>query len=184
MTGDRRRIAELDAPSLRRLRLRPCEDGAYADERVPLLDELLAIVPEHVTLVLELKDPRFAAPTSTHLRRLVDRLGERARDHRSLVSCSNRAVFARVREEAPGLLTCHVARGDPFGTAPADILVPSWHWLLVNPWYVPRAHARGQLVLPMDSQPNHRLRRWVALAVDAVLTNDPAGTRASLDRIR
>ena len=182
MTGDARRITELDAPGLRRLRLRAHVDGSAADERVPCLDELLALVPEHVPVVLELKDRRFADPA--RLRRLVDRLGARARERRAAVIAFDLGLLLRVRELAPGLVTGHIGLVDPFGTRQTDMLGPWWPWPLLNPLYVRSAHARRQRVCPLDPHLHRRLHRWLALDVDAVLTNDPAGTRALLEKLR
>lgn len=181
-TGDRRRITELDAPALRRLRLHAHSDGSCADERVPCLDELLALVPDDVPVVLELKDRRFAEPA--RLRRLVDRLGARARERRAAVIAFDLGLLVRVRDEAPGLVTGHIALTDPFGTSKTDMLGPWWPWPLLNPLYVRSAHARRQRVCPLDPHLHRRLHRWLALDVDAVLTNDPAGTRALLDELR
>jgi len=182
MTGDRRRIGEVDAAALRRLRLRAHADGSYADERVPCLEQLLAIVPDDVPVVLELKDRSFAEPA--RLRRLVDRLGARARERRAAVIAFDLGLLLRVRELAPGLVTGHIGLVDPFGTKQTDMLGPWWPWPLVNPRYVASAHARRQRVCPLDPHLHRRLHRWLALDVDAVLTNDPAGTRALLEKLR
>ena len=171
-----------DAATLRRLRLRAHADGSYADERVPCLEQLLAIVPDDVPVVLELKDRSFAEPA--RLRRLVDRLGARARERRAAVIAFDLGLLLRVRELAPGLVTGHIGLVDPFGTKQTDMLGPWWPWPLVNPLYVASAHARRQRVCPLDPHLHRRLHRWLALDVDAVLTNDPAGTRALLEKLR
>jgi glycerophosphoryl diester phosphodiesterase len=182
MTGDKRRITELDAGALRRLRLRAHTDGSCPDERVPCLDELLALVPDDVPVVLELKDKSFADPV--RLQRLVDRLGARARERRAAVIAFDLGLLLRVRALAPGLVTGHIGLMDPFGTHHTDMLGPWWPWPLVNPLYVRAAHARRQRVCPLDPHLHRRLHRWLALDVDAVLTNDPAGTRALLEKLR
>jgi glycerophosphoryl diester phosphodiesterase len=182
MTGDRRRIVDVDAAALRKLRLRAHIDGSCADERVPCLDELLAIVPDDVAVVLELKDRRFAEPA--RLRRLVDRLGARARERRAAVIAFDLDLLLQVRAVAPGIVTGHIALTDPFGTRHTDMLGPWWPWPLLNPRYVNAAHARRQRVCPLDPHLHRRLHRWLELDVDAVLTNDPAGTRALLDQLR
>jgi len=182
MTGDPRRIVELDARALARLRLRAHTDGSAADERVPCLDELLAVVPDEVPVVLELKDPRFAEPV--RLRRLLDRLGARARERGAAVIAFDLGLLRQVRALAPGVVTGHISMRDPFGAPEVDLLGPYWPWLLANPWYVPRAHARRQRVCPLDPHLHRRLHLWLDRDIDAVLTNDPAGTRAKLVELR
>jgi hypothetical protein len=54
--------------------------------------------------------------------------------------------------------------------------------LLVNPLYPWLAHRRGQLVAPLDPLPDRRLWLYKLLRCDAVLSDDPASTRAALRR--
>ena len=86
-------------------------------------------------------------------------------------------LLLQVRALAPGLVTGHIAITDPFGNRQTDMLGPWWPWPLLNPRYVNGAHARRQRVCPLDPHLHRRLHRWLALDVDAVLTNDPKGTR-------
>jgi glycerophosphoryl diester phosphodiesterase len=51
---------------------------------------------------------------------------------------------------------------------------------LVNPFYVVWAHANRQIVCPLDPNPDARLWYYKLLGCDAVLTNDPAKTRRTL----
>ncbi|MFO0632050.1 MAG: glycerophosphodiester phosphodiesterase family protein [Nannocystaceae bacterium] len=181
-TGDPRRVTELDRRALSRLRLRPHPDGSAADERVPLLEELVALAPAHVPLVLELKDPRLGEPRP--LQRLLAVLGDRARERRAAVIAFDLGLLLRIRERAPGLLTGHIASRSPWGNQHTDMLGPYWPHLLLNPCYVRTAHRRRQRVCPLDPGLHRRLRRYLALDVDAVLTNDPAATRAEIERLR
>src|SRR5262249_42032097 len=69
-TGDLRMVTDCAQAQISRLRLVADAEGRYLDERVPTLAELVARTPDHVPLVLELKDPRFAEPK--RLQRLLE----------------------------------------------------------------------------------------------------------------
>jgi len=149
---------------------------------VPSLAELVAATPDAVPLVLELKDERFAEPA--RLARLLDVLGARARERRAAVISESRPLLARIRASAPGLVIGHIGIRDPFGAKDTDMLGPWWPWLYCNPFYVRRAHARGQRVCPLDPHLHRHLAHHLAIDVDAVLTNDPRATRAEIERLR
>jgi glycerophosphoryl diester phosphodiesterase len=157
-------------------------DAAGGDHRVPLLEDLLATVPETTPVVLELKDPRFAEPA--RIARLVAILGARAESDRAAVIAFDARLLAAIRARAPGLITGHISTRDPLGDRACALLGPWWPLLYANPWYVQRAHARGQRVCPLDPHLHRHLPRWLAMGVDAVLTNDPRATRAEIDRLR
>lgn len=178
-TGDPRRVGQVTAAELGRLR---CHDdrGAGGREGIPRLSELLELLPDEVPAILELKDPALARPGP--LARLVRQLGARARERRAGVICFDRRLLRRIKATAPGLVTGHIALRDPLGARDVDLLGPWWPLLRLNPRYVKAAHRRGQRVCPLDPHihnPSH-LRRYLALGVDAVLTNDPRRTREAI----
>jgi glycerophosphoryl diester phosphodiesterase len=157
-------------------------DPAGGEHRIPLLEDLLAAVPATTPVVLELKDARFAEPA--RLDRLLAILGARAESHRAAVITFDARLLAAVRAGAPGLVTGHISTRDPLGDRACDLLGPWWPLLYANPWYVRRAHARGQRVCPLDPHLHRHLPRWLAMDVDAVLTNDPRATRREIERLR
>jgi hypothetical protein len=46
------------------------------------------------------------------------------------------------------------------------------------------AHARNQLVCPLDPTPDRLLRFYLWMGCDAVLSNDPAVTRKRIARLK
>lgn len=178
-TGRDQDVTSIDRAALGELRLL---DPAGGDHPVPLLADLLAAVPASIPVVLELKDPRFVEPE--RIARLLERLGDRAGERRAAVIATDAALLAAIRRRAPELVTGHISMRDPLGDRECDLLGPWWPLLRINPWYVRRAHARGQLVCPLDPHLHRHLRRWLALDVDAVLTNDPRATRRAIEAIR
>jgi glycerophosphoryl diester phosphodiesterase len=181
MTGDPRRIDGVSAAELRRLRLREHPDG-FGDERIPTLEELLDLVPDDIGLLLELKDPRFVTPTRA--RRLAEAIHERAEQGTVAVISFDYALVRAVERQLPRLITGCITKRNPLPTRSADLLGPYWPLLVLNPWYVRMAHALGKRVCPLDPGLHQRLARYLALDVDAVLTNDPAATRARIETLR
>jgi glycerophosphoryl diester phosphodiesterase len=181
MTGDARRIDGMPIAELRRLRLREHPAG-FADERIPTLEELLDLVPEDVGVVLELKDPRFGEPACA--RRLVDAIRERTRRGNVAAISFDYTLVCAVKEHLPRLITGSITKRNPLPTPSTDLLGPYWPLLVLNPWYVRMAHALGKRVCPLDPGLHQRLPRYLALDVDAVLTNDPAATRARIETLR
>jgi hypothetical protein len=54
----------------------------------------------------------------------------------------------------------------------------------MNPFYVMWAHARKQMVCPLDPTPDRLLRFYLWMGCDAVLSNDPAVTRKRIARLK
>lgn len=181
-TGDPRRVGQLSAAQLARLRV--CDGrGEGGREGIPRLAELLALVPDRVPVILEIKDPAIAEPNP--MQRLLDVLGDRARERRAGVIGFSLPLLRRLKARAPGLVVGHIAMRDPLGARDVDLLGPWWPLLRLNPRYVAAAHRRGQRVCPLDPhlhRPDH-LRRWLALDVDALLTNDPRRTRRAVEAL-
>ncbi len=180
MTGDPRRVTGVSLSQLRRLRLESKE--GLGGERVPTLAELVDQTPPDVVIVVELKDPMFRHPGP--LAQLLRVLGPRVAAHRAGIIAEDLGMVRSIKRQAPGLVAGHIAITRPHANASTELLGPYWPWLAINPAYVRRAHARGQRVCPLDPDLHRRLPRYLAMDVDAVLTNDPRATRALIERHR
>lgn len=152
----------------------------FAGERVPTLEETLALLPAHVALALELKTDRFLEPeVCCRLANALDRAGVRAR---AVVLSFSAARLAALHAAAPDIPRGFITLTRPYPAAEGELLGPFWPLLLLNPLYVAWAHRRGQLVCPLDPAPDSRLWLYKALRCDAVLTDDPAATARALGR--
>jgi glycerophosphoryl diester phosphodiesterase len=178
MFGDPRRVDAMTAADLGRLRM----IGGHGDEPLPTLDALLSVLPEHVVPMLELKDPRFAE--TPRIRRLVEQLGDRVPQRRVGVITEHLRLLRTVKRTAPQLVVGYIALLRPCGPSWPELLGPYWPILRLNPFYVALAHRRGQRVCPLDPGLHDRLARYLALDVDALLTNDPRATRARVEALR
>lgn len=183
MTGDPRRVNNVPLAEIQRLPIRSRFDADFPAERVPALTEVLATVPPAIILALELKDPQFGADPAAAAT-LATAIAERIAAHTVFVISFDLGRVLRVKEAAPECRGGHITLRNPLPTQPTEFLGPYWRLLALNPFYVRLAHRRGQWVCPLDPDLGRRLARYLALDVDAVLTNDPGGTRARLAELR
>lgn len=181
MTGQPGNIAELTLGEVKALPIRSPFDARFPEERIPTLAELLDLLPPEVLLALELKDPRFADPAWAA--RLARQLEPRAATG-DVVALSFELPFLQALHASDARVPLgHITLRWPFPTQPVALLGPLWMLLLANPTYVAWAHRRGKWVCPLDPAPHKRLRLYLRLGVDAILTNDPAATRALLTQL-
>lgn len=183
MTGDPRRVNDVSLAEIQGLPIRSRFDAEFPAERVPALTEVLATVPPAVLLALELKDPRFGTDPAAAAA-LVAAIAERIAAHTVFVISFDLGRVLRVKAAAPECRGGHITIRNPLPTQSTEFLGPYWTLLALNPFYVRLAHRRGQWVCPLDPDLDRRLGRYLALGVDAVLTNDPGGTRARIAALR
>jgi glycerophosphoryl diester phosphodiesterase len=157
-----------------------CGRKEFGEERVPVLSELAAILPSDVSLALELKTDRFLEPpTCERLVAELDRAG--VRDRTVVLSFSAARVLA-VHRMAPDVPAGWITLSRPWPPLETQLLGPFWPLLVVNPLYVWAAHHRGQVVCPLDPDPDARLWFYQLLGCDAVLSDNPETTCRALGR--
>ena len=147
---------------------------------MPTLAELAALLPADVALALELKTDRFLEPEIA--RRLVEELAAAGVLNRTVVLSFSLARVQAVQAVAPDLPIGWITLSRAWPRPGVQLLGPLWPLLLLNPLYPSLAHRRGQLVAPLDPTPDRRLWLYKLLRCDAVLSDDPASTRAALGR--
>ncbi len=152
----------------------------FAAERIPTLTELAALLPPDVALALELKSDRFLeSQVCQALVAELDRTGVRAQT--VVLSFSLPRVQA-VQAVAADIPIGWITLSRPWPLQGVQMLGPLWPLLLANPLYVRLAHAQGQLVCPLDPNPDARLGFYRRLGCDAVLSDDPGATALALGR--
>ena len=153
----------------------------FAAQRIPTLAELAALLPAGIALALELKTDRFLEPPVCRaLVAELDRTG--VRPQTVILSFSLPRIQA-VQAIAPDLPVGWITLSRPWPRNGAQVLGPLWPLLLVNPFYVRLAHRQGQLVCPLDPNPDPRLRLYLGLGCDAILSDDPGATASALQRL-
>lgn len=159
-----------------------CGMPGFEDERIPLLEELLAMVPADLVLALELKSDDFLDPAV--VQRLLARLREFNLLDRTIVLSFSFERMQAFRETAPSVPVGWVTCGSALPRPRVDLLGPLWLLLAANPLYPFLAHLAGQLVCPLDPSPDRRIWYYCVLGCDAVLTDNPAATGPILQRYR
>lgn len=158
---------------------------AWAGERVPTLEEILALARElDVVFYLELK-PQRGAPVGWIEQALVGEIHRAGAVESVAVLSFLPEVIARVRALEPALLTAlslnlsargAVERAESVG---ARMLTP--RRTLVTRRLVERAHELGLPVVPWTVNEPGEMRRMLALGVDGLITDYPARLVALLN---
>ncbi len=195
-------VVSLTAAEVRRARLRG-PDGTLSDERVPLLDEVLALVaPSRVELLLEVKGP--VPGVSVHWERGADgtvavpglryegleevvlaKVARAGLAARTTVMAFNPAVIELVHALAPRQRTAllveasQVAQAGARPEAAIDWAVKAGatdaglHQTLVNEAVVQAAHAAGLRLGAWTVNAEEAMRRLAALGVDVIISDRP-----------
>lgn len=173
-------VSDLTLAEIKKLRIRSEFDDLYPNERVPTLDELLDMTPGDVGLGLELKDPLFEQPA--YAQKLVDALPLGRLVGRVAVLSFVQARLdgvKRVASEVPTGIIC-LYRLFPF--CHTELIGPFWPLVYLNPLYAWLAHRLDKFICPLDDCPDRRIRWYVWIGCDAVLTNTPDSTIEAIKR--
>jgi glycerophosphoryl diester phosphodiesterase len=158
----------------------------FAGERVPTLDEVLALLRDRCVVDIEIKGAPAPYPG------IAERVVELLRQHRMLdqaiVISFHHPTVARVKELEQRLATgvlysCRPS--DPVGVARAagaDAILPQWTYCDAD--HVDRAHAAGLSVHPWTTSEPDVIRALLAMDVDSIASNHPDRVMAELDRAR
>jgi len=173
-------IADMTVEEIKALRtLDPA--GNPTDERIPTLQEVAAALPSQTALALELKTDRFLE--AEVCRRFAEELRRSkifARSFALSFSLPRLQSLQRAAEELPiGWISMSRLLPD----RQVELIGPFWPLVYFNPCYVAQVHRRGMFVCPLDPKPEKRLRHYLKLSCDAVISDNPAVTRAALDRL-
>lgn len=146
----------------------------FAGERIPILDEVIALLPPDRALALELKTDRFLGPAVA--RQLVSQLRAGGIFDRTVLLSFHLDYMQSVQQEAPDLPIGLISMTNPFPVKGVQLIGAFWPVLLINPFYVKMAHRNGQATCPLDPNPDKRLRWYKRMGFDAILSDDPGET--------
>lgn len=153
----------------------------FESERIPTLAETAGILPPGVALALELKTDRFLE--AEVCLRLIDELRTAGILERSLVLSFSLPRLQAVKAVAPAIPMGWITMAKLTPSPLPEVLGPFWPGVFLNPFFVSRAHHRGQLVCPLDPTPDGRLWVYKLLKCDALVTDNPGATLEALKRI-
>lgn len=177
------RVDQMTWDELRGLRARGNNHMAYPDARVPSLAEVLETLAAHTFIALELKAPAFTHRADCEL--LLKTLADYGGLGRVLALSFSRQALQCMEDAGAPFPLGFIAALNPVPPARYSLVGPWWPLLLLNPFYARICHRRGQVCAPLDPHPEPRLRYYLWLGMDALLSDDPGLTLqalADLDR--
>jgi len=169
------RVAELTLPQIKELDAGARFDVAFAGERVPTLEEVLAEVGQRLIINIELKpSTRGSGGLEEAVVAVVRRMGMLER-----VWFSSFKPYALywIRQQEPsvpcGLLYSPLTFGSRLlaPVTPHEALHP--HHSLVRESLVRRAHRRGLRVVTWTVDDEDKAKRFAEWGVDVIITNEP-----------
>lgn len=174
-------VRDYTLAELKQFRLKQPPERADVVESILSLRELLVFCNGAVPLALELKTDLFLQPRYARL--LTDLLAQFNMLEECAVISFNKARIAAVKQVAPSLAGGWITLNNPFPNQPTELLGPFWPLLLLNPFYIKKAHSMGKIVAPLDPAPEARLGLYQRIGVDVLLTDNPAKTLAALEKL-
>jgi len=148
--------------------------AGFEEERIPLLAETAAALPANVALALELKSDRFL--DEAICRKLVTELNQAGVLERTIVLSFSMQRILTVRKVETDMPIGLITMKKLFPPQGMDMVGPFFPILWANPWYVRSAHQRGMLVCPLDPVPEPRLKHYLRIGCDAIITDNSAVT--------
>lgn len=179
LANDRRRVEELAWAELAQVEL--AVPGRGRTGRIPLLEELLELVPATMALNLEIK--RHRAPAAEFADRLV---AEMAGRRRILVSSFDWEALAAVRRLAPAQPLAPISHEDGDGLLAAGGELGAWslhcHHRLATRRLLDSPRRAGRPVLAYTVNEARRARTLLRRGVRGVFTDHPAALIRALRR--
>ena len=176
-TGEVKDLSLKDLKSFRTLN----SQSLPTEYQIPSLIETLNILPETMTLALELKTDRFLEPE------VCKRLGSMLRENnvleRTIALSFSLPRLLALKNSIPEMPVGWISMTRLLPDKPVDLIGVFWPIFYLNPWYVSAAHRKGMFVCPLDPTPDSRLKFYIHKNVDAVLSDDPGKTRKLLDNL-
>lgn len=150
----------------------------FSNDTIPTLIELIQLTDGQTPLLLELKDPLFR--DRQYARRLIDTLDRLGMTERTAIISFEPAHVDTIAALCPTIPTGFITLSNPWPQRGVELLGPAWPLLLLNPFYVKWAHRNNSVVCPLDTASERRMRYYLWLGVDAVLSDDPAAALAAM----
>lgn len=154
----------------------------YPPQKIPTLDEFFSAYQDKAYFLLELKAPSWTTQADIEL--LQDLIKKHDVQERLTLASFGHDILDAVQEYAPEINCGPISIFNLFPSPKYPLLGVWYPNLFLNPFYVWLCHRRGQFFAPLDPSPEPRLRYYLWLGVDFVLTDNPAQTLAKLKEIR
>lgn len=177
LAGDRTRVRDLPWSRLATLTL-------AAGVTIPRLKDVLASLPENFIVNVEIKidsEDGGVDDRAVLVARTASVLADAGGHLRLLVSSFDRGVVQAWAASVPEIPVGYLFEGDvPADLPPVSAVHP--HHALCTRARVAAWHDHGLAVNVWTLEGGERVRAIAAMGVDAIISNDPAATRAHLDQ--
>lgn len=182
-TNGRGALRDLTLDQVRGLDAGSWFDPVFADERVPTLEEVVALAKQAgIRIFPEVKDPRFYDGIEERMAALL-----RASDYEdgTIVQSFDPVSLEKLRQINPRLRLAALysrdnpVRGDP--PARAEVIGPSWELIAHDRDLVRDAHAVGRQVVVWNLDGPEAVRQMIDARVDGIITARPDLVRSLLD---
>jgi len=174
-TDGKGRIDRLTWMEIQDLDVKRSKGDSNPSAKVPSLDMVLDELAHKTTLLLELKAPAFAQPTGAEL--FLKTLQDHSALDKVVVNSFNRKALILLQETGGPFPVYQVTAVNPIPLSGYPIVGAWWPLIYLNPFYVEICHRRGQIFYPLDVVPEKRLRHYLRIGVDGLITDDPLLTR-------
>lgn len=154
----------------------------FPTQRIPTLNEFFTRYKDRAYFLLELKAPSWT--TAEDIRLLRDTIERHGVLGDMIVASFGHDILEAVHQYAPDIRRGPINILSLFPSSKYPLIGVWYPNLFLNPLYVWLCHRRGQFFAPLDPTPELRLRYYVWLGCDFVLTDNPAKTIAKLNEIR
>ena len=173
VTGVKKQSWELSWPEISQLDAGSHFSGAFAGERLPLLEEAIDFAAQSgVRLNIELKP---TAHDSDLEQATADIIRQKGFEDQCVVTCQRYLSLEKLKEYAPELTTVYVmpmVYGNLDQLTAADHFSVSYHF--INRDMVSRLHQKGKQVYAWTVDRADIMQRMIDLGVDNIITNNVA----------
>ena len=183
-TNGKGRIKDLTLEELRQLDAGSWFSPAFAAERVPLLDEVLDLASNSVSLLIELKEGSDEYPNIEE--RIVRLVREKNVEKHVIFKSFHDETLDRLRQLAPEIprlkivflqipvVSIIVGRGLAFGSVLDDsVQYLQHHWFGLTESFVTEAHSSGYRVFAWDVNDKDRMKELILRGIDGIETDYP-----------
>lgn len=177
VAGDPRHLWQMTYPEVARLDVGHWFDPRFSGERIPRLQDAIALVKGRLQLNLELK---AYGPTPNLAPQVVDQVLACDFAQDCLVTSFDPALLRQVRQRAPQLILGLICETFPASLAEFDLY--SLPFDLVTPERVHQIHALNKAIHVWTVNQPEGMRRLIQLGVDSLITDNPRLLRQVLGK--
>jgi glycerophosphoryl diester phosphodiesterase len=183
-TNGKGRVKDLTLKELHQLDAGSWFSPAFTGEHIPLLDEVLDLASDSVSLLIELKEGSDEYPNIEE--RIIQLVREKGVAQRVIFKSFLDETLDRLRQIAPDIprlkivflqipfLKVSIGRGLDFGSILDDsVQYLQHHWFGLTESFITEAHSKGYRVFAWDVNDMDRMKDLILRGIDGIETDYP-----------